>query len=95
MGTSAPGDAWMLGDVMTLPTWTRMHCACGGEKFLRSNMLRWHPSGGTTEEPGGWLCADCLKPVDMADLINRSKLVMKQEELRMLQAEIKATLPTS
>ena len=79
------------GAIMMLPAWERMQCPCGGEKFLRATMLRWHPTGGTTESPGGWLCAECLKPVDMAELINRSRLAMKQEELRVLQAEIKGT----
>jgi len=90
VGRASKGHAWVLGGIM-LPAWERMKCGCGGEKFLRSNMLRWHPTGGTTEEPGGWLCAECLKTVDMAELINRSRLSMKQAELIALQAEIKGT----
>ena len=94
MVSAETGHARMLGGMM-LPAWERMKCGCGSEKFLRANMLRWHPTGGTTEEPGGWLCAECLKGVDMADLISRSRLALKQEELRALQEEIKGTSPTS
>ena len=81
----------MLGGMMALPAWESLKCSCGGEKFLKAVMLRWHPTGGTTESVGGWLCAECLKAVDMAEMINRSRLLLKQEELKTLQAELKGT----
>ena len=91
MASAAPGYAGLLGGIMTLPAWEVMKCECGGANFIRKIGLRWHPTGGTTEAVGGWLCAECLKSVDMAELINRARLLLKQEELKTLQAELKGT----
>ena len=85
------GPSRMLGGMMMLPAWEVMKCECGGANFIRKIGLRWHPTGGTTEAVGGWLCAECLKTVDMAELINRARLLLKQEELKTLQAELRGT----
>ena len=90
MGSAEARDAGVLGGIM-LPAWERMKCPCGGEKFLQATMLRWHPTGGTTQEPGGWLCVECFKPVDMGKLVERSKLELAKEQVRALEAEIRGT----
>jgi len=71
-----------------MPQWSRLQCDCGSEKFLKLVCLRWHPSGGSTEEMGGWECSQCGKSVDMASLITLAKLKQKKAELESLKEEI-------
>ena len=80
---------------MALPMWFTLSCPCGSDKFTAIVHLRAHPTGGSSTQHGGYLCVDCGKVADMGKLIQDHHLRLKKEELKQLEAQIKATSPTS
>jgi len=71
-----------------MPSWETLKCKCKSEIFVKIIGLQWHSNGGTTETPKGYKCESCSKVVTMGEMIQRSKLEMKQKELESLEAEI-------
>lgn len=74
--------------------WERLTCLCGQNRFAPIIFLRWRPSGGVTQEPGGYFCLECHGVVDASVLIQRAQVNAKRRELKELEGEIADTLPT-
>lgn len=68
--------------------WKNLKCECGSEQFIQMIHLRFHPTGGSTQGPGGEKCGLCGKVVNRVDLLNRAKLEQKKAELKALQEEV-------
>lgn len=71
--------------------WKNLKCDCGSEQFIQMITLRIHPTGGSTQGPGGEKCGLCGKVVNRMDLLNKAKLEQKKAELKALQEEVGVT----
>ena len=77
---------------MSLPQWDKLTCDCGSVRFTKVVHLKYHPTGGSSEEPAGYICADCdIGLVDLKYLLGRMELKRKREELRSKEQEIEET----
>ena len=74
---------------MSVPQWERLTCNCGSIRFRKVVHIKYHPTGGTSEEPAGFECAECeIGLVSIQFLVNKLELAKKKEDLKAKEKEI-------
>lgn len=84
---------------MPIARWKNLAClACGSDEFVQTCVLRYHPSGGTTQDPLKLRCHACQAEADPQKMLlrlRRAELQAEMAEMELQAETLDASLITA